>query len=999
MGDVGDARAFRGRDDELSRLVAALLAARDGHMGAILVGGEAGVGKTRLISEFTSRARDEGATVLVGNAIDIADAPPFWPVVAAVRDAARRGADEGTTELFGRALAELGPPSSANARPRQPIQLLELLHRLIVDLAALSCVVLVIEDLQWVDQSTRDLIVYLVANLSSEPVLLVVSYRTDPRARPTSVTSMLSELRRHRKVSTMEVSPLSRAALAELVDYWAPDRPGLEPLVWQRSAGNTFIAEETVRAILSGDALGLPTTLRELVLSRVALLSPLARQVVRAVAVSAGPLPHRLLAEVLEQDAGELLEAVREAADLGMVVPDSQGDGYQLRHGLMVEVVAGDLLPGEHIDLHRRFATALANSPDSNAADLAARVAHHWYEAGEAEPALVATVAAAHASERIRGYAEARRHWLRAAELTMRVPEQPDVPGRADCLDMAARAAELSGDHEQAVALLDQLLGELEPSSGLAAALLTARKGDSLSAAGRGKEASNAYQASAALLPRTGVEHERAQVLAGYAIALLQSAQYAAARRVADEALALARSARVRSAEAKVLAILGFSLAYLEDTEAGSAALAEALAVAEQTNEPAAIGEALLRRAELLAGPLNRLVEGVACAREGAKRMHGLGLSHTSGVSLLACAANGLFRLGRWEEAQRAVNEAWACFPTGAGALEVRLARCRLDIGRGKLDAAADDLEAVELLTSSTGEARYRIPLVILRAGLEMWRHQPQVALEHVEDCLVRTNPCVDDVWSVAPLIWHGTKAWAEMTRLGLSSPSAKRVSLLRDHCARLAHRGSGAVAAVREVVETYSTTCQAEIARAEDRHDALAWQRIAERWERHQQPYPAAYARLRRAEALLSVSSRSSVAADDLRSAGRTARELGAQPLLDEIMDLAQRARVPLLDVAKPDPLPTPRPEPPGVLDSLTARELEVLTELAAGRTNREIASRLFISEKTVGVHVTRIFAKINVHTRVQASAVLHRSHLTTELPKRIRSNGAGSNSVDKEA
>jgi DNA-binding NarL/FixJ family response regulator len=142
--------------------------------------------------------------------------------------------------------------------------------------------------------------------------------------------------------------------------------------------------------------------------------------------------------------------------------------------------------------------------------------------------------------------------------------------------------------------------------------------------------------------------------------------------------------------------------------------------------------------------------------------------------------------------------------------------------------------------------------------------------------------------------------------------------------------------------------------------------------WEHHQQPYPAAYARLRHAEALLHRGPRSEAAAGVLQEAEKVARRLGAQPLLDDIVDLAGRARLPLAEPAPPAPAGSSVRTP---LDGLTTRELEVLTELSKGLTNREIGERLYISEKTVGVHVGRIFHKIGVHSRVQASAVLHRS------------------------
>jgi DNA-binding CsgD family transcriptional regulator/tetratricopeptide (TPR) repeat protein len=968
-------------------LAAAFRASCSGQASAVFVSGDAGVGKTHLVRELVGLARQRGATVLTGQAIDIVDAPPFWPVVSAIRNAVRSDPEDEASALLRRWLAELPLTTGLDDSGLRPsVRLLELLHQLILDLAGLRALVLVVEDLQWADRSTRDLLVSLVANLGSEPVLIIGTYRSDSPGQTSGLNAVLAELRRHRKVSGLEVGPLAREALAELVTRWAPERPGLEPLVWQRSSGNVFIAEETVRAILGGDALGLPTTLREVVLSRIALLSPSAQQVVRAVASSVGPLPHPLLVEVLDQNSATLLEGVREAVTQGIVLVDDHGDGYQLRHGLMTEVVAADLLPGERTDIHRRYALALSRSQEQANTGLAARLAHHWYEAGDAQQALVATVTAARASERVHAHAEAARHWLRAAELVARVSgnslgaEGTDTVQRPDCLDRAARAAELAGDHEQAVTLLEQLLADQDTPGGMPAALLTARKGGSLAAAGRAHDAQRTYRIAAALLPDQGAEAERAQVLSGYSRALLQAMDFAGARTVAVEALALARNADASTVEARILAVLGFSHAYMEDAAAGEAALTEALAVAERTGELEAIGEAHLRRVELLTGPLNQLVDGVECAREGVKRMQSLGLARTAGVALLTHAGNALFRLGHWDEAQRAVAEAWALAPTGAAALEVRLARSRLDLGRGRLSAAADDLEAVNLLARATAGPRHRIPLVVLFAALELWRRQPLEAMRHVEDGLAVAEAGADDIWSLAPLIWHGARAWADATSLGLPQPSAAQIGRLRDHRLELARRGAGAVPAVSAVVETFTLMCAAETARAEDRPDLGAWERVVEMWEQHNQPYPAAYARLRHAEALLSRQPRAAAAGDDLRIAERVARNLGAQPLLEDIINLAARARISLDGPRElEDRVPEPRPAAHGPLDALTARELEVLTELATGLTNRAIAHRLFISEKTVGVHVSRIFTKIGVHSRVQASAVLHRSRPTS--------------------
>nr|MBA3905508.1 LuxR family transcriptional regulator [Pseudonocardiales bacterium] len=590
----------------------------------------------------------------------------------------------------------------------------------------------------------------------------------------------------------------------------------------------------------------------------------------------------------------------------------------------------------------------------------------------EPEHALLASVAAARASEGIHAHSEACRHWLRAAELVPLVSSGSAVIGRTTCLDRAARAAELAGDHDVAVKLLDQLLADQDHPSGLPAALLNARKGSALAALGLAAEAEQTYRVAAALLPDVGAEAERAQVLAAHSRTLLHAMDFAGARSVALQALPLARGAQASTVEAGILAVLGFSNAYLENASAGAAAIAEGLSVAEQAGEPEAIGEAYLRRAELLAGPLNQLVEGIDFARIGVGRMRTLGLARTAGVALLTYAANALFRLGKWEDAQRAVAEAWDLAPSGAAALDVRLARCRIDLGRGRLDDAAADLEAVELLARSTTGPRQRIPLLILYSALELWRHRPDAALRYVNDGLTVAEAGADDIWSVAPLVWHGTRAWADLATTGLRTP-ASQVERLRHHSSELARRGAKTVPAVRAVIDAFSLMCDAEMARAEGEPDPLAWERVADTWERHGQPYPAAYARMRQAEALLAGHPRNVVAADVLRSAEGLARSLGARPLLADVTDLATRARI-SLDAPEP-PQPAPAAESPTLLDGLTSRELEVLHELATGLTNREIGQRLYISEKTVSVHLARIFAKIGVHSRVQASAVLHRT------------------------
>jgi DNA-binding CsgD family transcriptional regulator/tetratricopeptide (TPR) repeat protein len=985
----GTATRLVGREDDLAALTATLRSVQDGRMAAVVLCGEAGVGKTSVVDELAARAEGEGAIVLRGGALDIGESPPFWPIASALHTVTSSSDARASAALapwrtrlddllaLGGDRATAGEPGAAAAG----VQTLELVRRVVGDLARRAPVVLVVEDLQWVDHSTRDLLVYLIANLAAQRVLLLVTYRSDAHPDTSATRALIAELQRHRRVRCTELAPLSRPAVAQIVEEAAPGRPELVDLVWERSAGNAFIAGETLRAALEGEPHALPRTLRDLVLSRLETLSPVAQRVVRAVAAAHGPLPHRLLAAVaaMQQiDEPELLDALREAVERGVVVVDDggAGEGYRLRHGLMTDVVIRGLLPGERMAVHRAYATALEHDRARGLPGLDARLAHHWQQAGDLLRALSAAVAAARAASRLHGHAEAHRHWLRAALLAgdLPVPAPGAAPSRLECLERAAEAAHLAGDHDQAIALLGERLAD--SAGGAPDALLHARTGQYLIAAGRGAEAAHAYRRAMALLPPDAAS-ARAEVLCGQAAALLHAGEFAASRAVAHDALALVRKVGPAGEEARVLATLGFGLAYLEDTAAGSAALAEALAVAERVGGPADVARAYLNLAELLSGPLNEMERGIAVAREGLARVRALGLARSAGVGLLSLVANGLFRLGRWDEASAVIDEAWALAPTGIDAMELRLARCKVDMGLGRFDAAEDDLEAVDVLATGTAGPRYRIPLLTLRAGLEMWRGRPDLALEHVCAGLDVVERGSDDVWVVAPLVWHGARARAEMARRGMRPAPAAVAERLRRHVADLSRRAAGSVPAVREVVLTFVAACTAEDARVDGGPDPDTWAEVARLWTARHQPYPAAYALLRQAEAAFATRARSAAGAEALRRAARSAAAMGAAPLLAEIRELAEHARVPLHDPesdgeAPAVPVPRSATDP---LEALTARELEVLEVLAGGLTNREIAGKLFISEKTVGVHVGRIYHKLGVRGRVQATSLFRRA------------------------
>ncbi len=975
MASDVDTAPLVGRADTMSLLQSALLDdVAPGHTAAVFLTGESGVGKTRLLAEVTAGLRDAGALVLTGSCLDIGDASPLHPVRQALRrfdaeltEARTASAVRGLLQVFDE---ETPGPDGAGALLERVSQGLHLV-------AGGRPLVLVLDDLQWVDRSTRQLLLYLLAGLGDLQLSVLAAVRAESLQGAHPLRRVLTELRRLRSVRVVDLAPLDRAGTDELAAaiVGAPLAPDAADRMWQRSGGNPFVVEELARDLRDGRD-DLSDTLREVFLSRVDALPRHAHAVVHAIGAGVEPVEHWLLAQVVRLPEDELIEAVRAAVAHRLLV--GADDGYRLRHRLVAEVLADELLPAERAALHRRYAEALTSAT----AELhQARLAQHWRLAGEPGRALPAAMAAAREAERLHGYAEAHRHWSAALQLAAApavVPPEAD-PGpaevdRVELLEHAAETAHHSGEHARALDLLAELARD---PAGPPTCDLHIRRARYLAAAGRSALAEAEYRQ--ALESPDCMSRERATAAARLAELLLHLGRYAEAGDQAREALQLAAEVPGSTSEVVLAsAALGYSEAWLEDPEAGLAVMRQALETAERSGRPEDVACAYLHLAELLTGPLNLLEEGVVVARRGAERVAELGLGRTWETRLLAIATNGLFRVGQWAEAEKVVAAALRHRPSGADAVELLLARCRLSVGYGDVEASDRDLEAVATMLAGGG-ARHVLPMLILRAGLAMWQGRHDLARQAVQRGLTESRS--DDVIVLATLAWHGLRAEAEAHASRTVAVDPTAVRRLREVVDRVTRKSEQAGAPVRYVADGFLALCAAELSRLDGRGDPELWARSAAEWDRRNHPYPAAYSRLRQAEALLARRSRPATAGRLLRQAYQTAQALGAVPLSSEIRTLAGRARVTLEERPAADPRPAPRQRTapaavPAVdeLAALTAREREVLAAVAEGLTNREIGQRLFISERTIGVHVSHIFDKLQVRTRVQASAIFLR-------------------------
>ena len=924
----GDEAPLVGRAAAFAEVRSGLLDVGPAGTAAVFLTGESGVGKSRLLREVADAMRTDGAAVLSGTCLDIGDAMPLHPVLQALRQAPPSdGADAGA--------------------------LLDRVARELRSLAGDRRLLLVLDDLQWADRSTRQLLLYLLAGLGELNLSVLAAVRAESLQGAHPLRRVLAELRRLRSVRVLDLAPLDQAQTAELVTAIAGARLAPEDAdrVYKRSGGIPFVAEELARDLRDG-RVELSDTLREIFLTRLEELPAAARAVVHAVAAGVEPVTHELLGAVVPAPPAELIEAVRATVAHRFVV--SEPAGYRLRHRLVAEVLADVLLPAEQTVLHRAYAEALAKGPADHP-----RLAHHWQLAGEPALALPSVIAAAQAAERLHGDAEAHRYWTLALTLD-------GGDGRTELLAHAAESAHLCGEHARALSRLEELAGRADAPGECEIHLRRARY---LAAAGRSATAEIEYEkalASPAYTPR-----EKASAAAHLAELLLHLGRYADTNNRAREALALAEQVDGSTADlVRASAALGFSSAFREDPDAGLAVIRNAVQIAEQSGHPDDLGCAYLHLAELLTGPLNKIEEGVLVARRGADKLAGLGVGKSYQTRLLAIAAKGLFRVGQWSEADQVLTVAMRHRPSGADAVELLLARCQLWVGFGDVAAATRDLDAVATVLAGGG-ARHVLPMLTLRAGLAMWLGRHAEARAAVQRGLTETRS--DDLVLLGVLAWHGLRAEAEAHTSGAVPVDPAAVRRLLAVVDRMAKGADEAAPQVRPAIDGYLDLCAAELSRIEDRPDPEPWARAAAVWDKRKQPYPAAYSRLRQAEASFAVKRKRTSATVALRQAWATAQAMGARPFAAEISSVAARARVSL--TTDDDTVPLAAPGPDDELGPLTGREREVLAAVAEGLTNKEIGQQLFISERTVGVHVGHIFDKLQVRTRVQASRVYLRA------------------------
>ncbi|MGD0249238.1 MAG: LuxR C-terminal-related transcriptional regulator, partial [Candidatus Limnocylindrales bacterium] len=818
--------------------------------------------------------------------------------------------------------------------------------------------VMVIEDIHWADQSSRELLRFLVRAASDSRLLLVASVRSDHLGD--SWGPDLAELRRDNHVELLELAPLgadSVELLAEAITGTRPPKDQVESLR-RRSDGNPFFIEELLAA---GTSLELPVTVRQFALSRVANLSGVAQGLVRCVAVAGRSLDHDAVAAVTQLTEPQLTDSLREAVAGHVLVPSRAVGGYEFRNAIIGEAVYADMLPGELRPIHARLAAHLASRPETDAAMTAAQ-AYHWDRGDHPREALPAYIQAGLAAEAIGAYPEGIAHLQRALELRIALPGS-DIPA---CTESAirqdlARVASRGGHPSLSATVLGPLLEGFPGLRGIERALILEQRA-------RYRQESHdegcVEDSREAVALSSGMEasSQKARILISHAISLWSvhdrtaSDVAAQAPRVAADALAVASASRSPIEEGRALRILGLSLTETDRWELGLRHLQSAFAVSVEAGD---IQNAMRTCGNSVTANEGRWVVAVRAAEEALQFAESITPRPARYSTLSADATQAFLETGQWNRAEATIE---ACRSSSFGsawyASEWHVPAVRLAAARGEIDKAQDHLRQLDRAVSRDGRAAWLATEVHLAAG--RWGEARAAAEE-----------------SLSVAMWHNyqrayrlallLRAEAELRRAA-GSRSRSVLSPPEELRQKLSEIESPALG---WVAQDKTALCHAEMLRIEGRSDPQLWRDTVAKAKDNWSKLTEFYARIRLAEALMErtsepraeASARSRKRHQDkeeatvlLREVARETAELSAIPLLNTAREVASRAKIeiePTSSAVDARAQVIPRDL---AARGITEREFEVLRLVAVGRTNRQIGEELFITERTAALHVAHI-------------------------------------------
>ena len=1011
---------FVGRAVELAALADALDRAEAGTASCVFVGGEAGIGKSRLMSEFAAYGRARGALVLEGACISLGtdEGLPFAPIAGVLRGLLRQTGREALEEHLDAATSELtrlapglgqairGPVSRTAQAEWAQTRLFEGLLTLLGRIGEGAPVIVILEDLHWADRSSRDIVGFLARNARSERLCLVGTYRTDELQQSRPLRTWLAEMKRVPHAERLDLARFDRHELATQLSAirGIEASPELVESIATRSGGNPFFAEELLASAIGGDADALPETLREILMARVSSLSETAQRLLRTAAVAGTMVDDDLLGTVAEIDEDERTAALRDLISNQLLIQEGSPPGatYAFRHALLQEAVYHDLLANERQKLHAAYASALEGLgvPEGvPAAPHFSAIAHHASAAGERSLALRSWIQAGRASSDAYGFAEAAQSYQRALDVWSAVPasERPGDVDHVQVLYDASVAFGLGNEFQRASELarmaVDEFDGATDPAR---AAMLWERLAIAVYSSGGFATGVSFIEEAAGLVRGHPPSTEAATIFAVQANFTWASGEYRRASHLAREAIAIAREVDAGYAEASALNTLGSSLAVLGDCDRGLAMLRESLELARAGGFFDRLSVSPSLSSTLL--DCGQPEEALAAALDTYAWAQRHGMTRTSAGWLGLFAGHVLTGLGRWSEAQDLFEKFGATLPTGLMLAELAAFNGALAVRTGDAQAARWLAIAEEEGQPLQGDAGFTgrlfgalIEQAIIQARFDEGRAKADEGLGWLA--------ATDDIRYRSGLLQRAIR---------LESEAASVARAERDRVAeeRAVSFGLARLASLRELIGTIENPASpvfgealgnAAIAEAEatmllDRPDPKLWAAAADAFAARRLPHEVAWCRYRQAEATLARKGSRTDAARALGEAWSICAELGANPLRESVEALGHLARIGLpsgqrepdeFSVGRGDEASSESIAQVGDPFGLTARERDVLSLVAAGYTNRRIAETLFISQNTAGVHVSNILGKLGVSNRVEAASVALRLHLADTLSR----------------
>ena len=996
---------FVGREEELATLLASLDAACQGQGLVVLLAGEPGISKTRLAEELTAGAGARGVQALWGRCYEGEGAPPFWPWVQLLRACLRGRAVAAVRADLGPGAADIAqlvpevrallpdlpvPPELTSDQAR--FRLFDSITLFLAQVTATGPLVLVLDDLQWVDIPSLQLLTFLAREVHTLPLLLVGTYRDLEVDRTHPLAPVLADLQRTRGYTHIALGGLTPDAVNALLACLAPELPAdgqtrLGHALHARARGNPFFIREAVRHLAaagrlsaaaparSADAaalatdLSLPEGMREVIRRRLARLSAAGGRTLTLAAILGREFGVSELARAAELTGDALLEALEEAETAQVIAEVAGAPGrYAFAHDLIRETLYADLPATRRARLHRQVGMALEGLWGDDPEHLAA-LAWHFAQAapaGDADKAVTYAERAAARAMRLYGYEEAAAHYASAVRLLALQPAA-DEGRRAELLLALGLAQRKAGELQQALDTFRQVVD---------------------------------------IARRCNTPTHFARAALGFEDAFLASGMPRQA--VADpSALFLEEALRAVGAEdgalrARLLAALARTVYFAGTGERAATLSAEGVAVARRAGDPAALAHALDARRIAIWGP-DRLEEGLAVAtellqaaadardQELALEGHRWRFAALLELGALAAADREIAAYTRRAEEVRqphylANASAWRAMRAlleGRFEEGEQIARQALALGQRAQSASAfaffglhrfaarseqGGLAELESLFEDLAGPLAAIPAVrCFLAAVYAELGRAAEARRHLEELAGAGGSFAD-----LPRDWHWLGATSQLAAacaaLGDTGRAAPLYELLRPYAGRVAVAGGGALCfgVVARYLGLLATTLRRWQDAARQFEDALALsERLGARpWlARTRHDYAAmllARGRPEDQEATRGL----------LDRAMMTARELRMHRLAEQVTALQAR-------LAPPSAAKAAHPARPAFPAGLTAREVEVLQLVATGKTNKEIAEALVFSPGTVTQHLVHIYTKIGARRRADAAAFASRHGL----------------------